>query len=189
MMIEETVGAQYVAMYMQRLQDLEEHTQLLEARNTAMQAELHALRCELNARAPRVYMVPATGYTDFNDGYTLSWNLLMLPELCKDEKDRNGSFSPLDEQHKTALFLPTGLWMQLQPEDGAEDVVFHRFLGHPGRPVTVQDFVTEVHAWLLEPGVAEAVLGEGNHTKVYAGLTQADGPFYPCTDMLLMLDG
>lgn len=180
MSVKDTAQAGFITMIVDRLQTLEHRCDVLQKQNDSCQKKIVELTDEIDHRYPSIFLTPHSKYTEFNDGYGLSYEILSEPKMIdnrsqKEDIDDN-DFVPLDDEHWKAVVLPDAVWLQV---GDIREIYNKRIkIGRHGEPLTLRTFITELHRLLLEPNRDGETLADDIKYTNATGLADLGEPFY-----------
>lgn len=77
----ESTEASFVNMIMDRLQTLEHQNDILTQQSLSFQAKIAELTDTIEKRCPKIFLTPHSKYLNFNDGYSLSYEIFREPKM------------------------------------------------------------------------------------------------------------
>lgn len=143
----ETPEAAFVSMVMERLAAVEKQ-------NDELKNKVEILEAKLETHENQIYLTPHSMYKDFNDGWSLNWELLKEPTMVDErrivrDEITNDDFVPLDEAHWNAIVFPSHIWLQVGNFTHLNIYATRLKIGRVGEPVTLRILVRSTSIWNL----------------------------------------
>lgn len=177
----ESTEASFITMIVDRLQNIEQKQDELVKENLSLKKRLGGLEAELDQRSPKLFLTPHSKYTQFNDGYRLSYEIFQEPKMWVPKKQGDQIFDhdyvPLDDEHWKAIMLPDAVWLQageVQPAGNKTRIQ----IGQPGQPLDLKTFVVEFEEKLRNPAHVGRILADEIEYARATGFPSLGEPFY-----------